>query len=214
MIPVPARIQVSYLSRKQIEREAEVLLHGFFASKGSSLQIPVPVDDILELYLQVRLEFCDVKSLTANPDALGATIFWDGKVVIDQLLDPESGGHLGQYRFTVAHEIGHWALHLKYFLRPDNEELPFERIPQPDFVCTSFLRDRPEFQANYFAADLLMPRPLIYEAARETLTEEMEPETLISVMAEQFEVSKQAMAIRLSEMKVILPNLGQEKLSL
>ena len=64
---------------------------------------------------------------------------------------------------TIAHEIGHWMLHLnrdvvgKYIKRV-NEELELEPIFKP-FFCRSVTSSRGiEWQAQYFAGCLLMPR--------------------------------------------------------
>ncbi|MCK0126941.1 ImmA/IrrE family metallo-endopeptidase, partial [Gelidibacter sp. F2691] len=55
-------------------------------------------------------------------------------------------------RFTVAHEFGHWMLHTN---------TPLARIGKRDNVPAF---ERAEPQANQFAAELLMPRHLIYPA--------------------------------------------------
>jgi len=48
-------INVKFLSDQQIEQDAQSLLTGYYHQQGQSLQIPVPVDDILETYLGLSL---------------------------------------------------------------------------------------------------------------------------------------------------------------
>ena len=44
------------------------------------------------------------------PDVLGALWVNERQIYIDQALDPEEyQGALGRFRFTLAHEIGHWS---------------------------------------------------------------------------------------------------------
>jgi Zn-dependent peptidase ImmA (M78 family) len=65
-----------------------------------------------------------------------------------------------------------------------------------------------EIQANQFAAELLMPRDLVLKVARTHKLEHApdedsageELDSLVAQMAEQFEVSRQAMTIRLSSL--------------
>ncbi len=56
----------------------------------------------------------------------------------------------GRARFTAAHELGHWMLHTN---------VPLMRI---DLNATVVPYMRAEPQANQFAAELLMPRRLIF----------------------------------------------------
>ncbi len=55
-----------------------------------------------------------------------------------------------RHRFTIAHELGHYFLH--------NEISAFSRCSEGDIIPS--YRD-PEWQANTFAASLLMPKDLI-----------------------------------------------------
>jgi Zn-dependent peptidase ImmA (M78 family) len=58
---------------------------------------------------------------------------------------------LGRYSFSIAHEIGHWRLHQSY-------------AAEPTVMCRSSQKTEPiEWQANYFASCLLMPRRHVLE---------------------------------------------------
>jgi hypothetical protein len=82
-------------------------------------------------------------------------------------------------RFTVAHELAHYVLHRNLI----GSEL------SDDVLYRSGLTTRQEAQANGLAADILMPKHLI----NQTITFEVNPDKL----AKQFQVSTQAMRIRL-----------------
>lgn len=58
-------------------------------------------------------------------------------------------------RFTIAHELGHYFLHYRFF-KIDELEMPKRRYKR-------FGRSRAETEANYFAASLLMPRARFVE---------------------------------------------------
>lgn len=61
----------------------------------------------------------------------------------------KSGQGLGQRRFTIAHEIGHFAI-------PSHAGRPIEQCLQEDVVGQP--QNSTEIEANQFAAELLMPR--------------------------------------------------------
>ena len=97
-------------------------------------------------------------------------------------------------RFTVAHELGHFVLHLAAgegeFI--DNEDT-FRTPQDPDSPWDDDRRK--EWEANVFASALLMPAALIRQKWVEIED--------IDGMASLFQVSRQAMAIRLSSLGLI-----------
>jgi Zn-dependent peptidase ImmA (M78 family) len=97
-------------------------------------------------------------------------------------------------RFTVSHEIGHFVLHLV------GGEGEF--IDDDDTFRTTADPDRPwdearvkEWEANVFAASFLMPEDLVRSQWAEI--------TDVDGMAHWFQVSGQAMAIRLAELGLV-----------
>jgi len=103
---------------------------------------------------------------------------------------------LWRKRFTVAHEIAHSILHL--------QDAP-EQIVDSDldfFRSTETWSDnwtderRREYEANAFAAELLMPRSLV----QEIWSKLPKAQRTISTMARLFQVSEDAMGIRLDEL--------------
>src|SRR5690606_28627587 len=76
-----------------------------------------------------------------------------------------SPSKLGRFRFTLAHEAGHWRLHRSLFQRHANQpELLPDRDDRPEYVCRSSDNSPLEWQANFFAAALLMPREILASA--------------------------------------------------
>lgn len=84
-------------------------------------------------------------------------------------------------RFTIAHELGHYFLHIKDDARQ---------------IVTSFRRGQSprETAANKFAAELLMPKNLIKEEYAKMVI------PVSDTLAKKFEVSKPAMRIRLDSL--------------
>jgi hypothetical protein len=167
--------KVPYLYEEQIERDAAVLLAEYAQARGVVIKPPIPVDDIVEKHLKLGIEFDDMHQLLRvprsgagfDPDILGAMFFDERRIVIDESLDPEENpSKEGRYRFTVAHEGGgHWRLHRHLFAKDPAQTSFFEGPAQPSIVCRSSQAKEPvEWQADYYASCLLMPRKLVFAA--------------------------------------------------
>ena len=72
----------------------------------------------------------------------------------------------GRYRFTLAHEGGgHWRLHRRYFNANLGQACLFAGPVPPSVICrSSQAKDPVEWQADFYASCLLMPRNLVFAA--------------------------------------------------
>lgn len=95
----------------------------------------------------------------------------------------------GRQRFTIAHELGHLALHRHLVgIGLDDRSM---RITKPGFYDNDLITNIEETEANQFAVAILMPKyPVLKTALR--LDKD------ISKLSEYFQVSEDAMKIRLS----------------
>jgi hypothetical protein len=135
---------VPYLTQKAIERDAAALLAEYEHERGATIIPPIPIEDIVEKHLKFGIEFDDThkrfgvpRTFDSKPDILG-TIFGDGRIVIDEGLDlEENPSKEGRYRFTLAHEGGHWRLH-QHLIMPDASQRSFlDDAPEAPFICRS-----------------------------------------------------------------------------
>lgn len=219
--------KVKFIPRQRIEQASQGLIAEFCRRFGQLTEPPVPVGDILEAHLGLRLDFDDLAVSLGVPDVLGATWVGDRQVLIDQSLDPEETPSLeGRYRFTLAHELGHWDLHRHHFLANPGQRLLFDEPTEPSVVCRSSSSKEPmEWQADMFAGYLLMPKEMVLRAwaeeqggvdpynakeeitdlsARWGLAEDRRPTVEVArQLATRFKVSGQAMQIRLIGMGLI-----------
>jgi hypothetical protein len=233
--------KLRFMKDQEFDDEAALLLAEFGNSHGQVIAPPIPIDEIVELYLKLRLEFNDMRQLFGVDDVHGA--LWANKklIGIDQRLDPtENPAMLGRYNFTLAHEGGHWRLHRHLFQRKANQlKLLADDAERPEYICRSNDKDPIEYQANRFASCLLMPREMVkraWHAWRGSMepiylsdlrathqqilsaaslcrgaaqsgtngTDEMLLEHASRPLAELFQVSAEAMRIRLQSMKLLL----------
>ena len=104
-------------------------------------------------------------------------------------------------RFTIAHEIGHFLLQHQF------EKGEHVHVDRGNFISKRGLRatagiDPKEIEANHFAANLLMPATLIRQAISE-LKRGVLLDQHVQQLAKTFEVSEQAMTIRLDTLGLL-----------
>jgi Zn-dependent peptidase ImmA (M78 family) len=103
--------------------------------------------------------------------------------------------HSNRKRFTVAHEIGHFVLQHQFqkggHVHIDKGHFISQRGPR-----ASTGDDLKEIEANQFAASLLMPTELVKQQVL-LLGEENLTDTSVGELARSFQVSEQAITIRL-----------------
>lgn len=221
------REAVPYLHEKVIEAEAQLLLQEYSIHKNWKIAAPIPIDDIIEIYLKLEFGIEDLQALLTVPGVLGAIWFDEKRVSVDVRLDPSSNPRqLGRYRFTLGHEAGHWRLHRKHFRETPEQIKLFDGRGQPAFICRSSSKPHEEIQADMFSGFLLMPREVVrseWQAWRGSLDAIMLHQvTSVTVgvdskenrnasfeqycrpLAERFEVSAEAMRIRLESLEFLL----------
>lgn len=106
--------------------------------------------------------------------------------------------HAHRRRFTIAHEIGHFALRHQFEggrrVHVDRGTAVSYRGPRAGLGI-----DRQEIEANQFAACLLMPARLVHAVAVGRALSDRDVERL----AVKFNVSEQAMTIRLTGLRLL-----------
>jgi Zn-dependent peptidase ImmA (M78 family) len=197
--------KVPYIAAEDIEQDADALLTEYARARGVVIVPPIPIEDILEKHLKLGIEFDDTHSLFGiprsgtEPDILGAMFFKEARIVIDESLDPEEHPSMeDRYRFTLAHEGGgHWRLHRRYFnANPVQVGLFAGPIP-PSVICRSSQAKEPvEWQADFYASCLLMPRKLVFAA-----WDEMYPDRKQRVIAPSIRVSHPFVEVPLTQWK-------------
>ena len=116
------------------------------------------------------------------------TILVEERLCVDRLL--------GRLRFTCAHELGHWVLHQKLY-SGTGDVAAYEGKTSLDESYGLV-----EWQADALATALLMPLPQIKRSFYR-LRAGRSHEHLVAEMARTFQVSKQAMRIRLETRNLI-----------
>ena len=177
---------VHVLTRNQIETTAEQILERYMPD-ALDRQSAINIERLMENEFDLRLDF-----QTLQPDGaiLGETIFCDGyrEVYVCDKIYPEiievkegtiildsfmSESMETRTAFTEAHEFGHWCLHRCFYGSTANRACRshrYQRMHFPHRQAKSPI-EWTEWQANTFAAAVLLPRPALRVTLREFLDE-------------------------------------------
>jgi Zn-dependent peptidase ImmA (M78 family) len=139
-------------------------------------EIPVPVEAIAEDLLGLRVEE------TWDMSYSGMLFPAERKILLNAAEAPQDAAPLRRFRFTIAHEVGHWVCHVLGAARAE------------PVLCraTDISKDadrKLEREANVFAAELLMPEPAVRAA--------WDARADVAACARRFDVSPTAMQWRL-----------------
>jgi hypothetical protein len=168
-------LKVNYLLPYVIERDVTALLAEYGHACGINVRPPIPVEEILENHLKLTLDFDDlheklgVPMMGEEPVILSALWVDTREVFIDQSLDPEEYPRMeGRFRFSIGHEIGYWRLHRSYLASDPAHLSPLDIPSKLSVICrTSQAKECVEWQADYYASCLLMPKAMVLAAWQE-----------------------------------------------
>ena len=151
-------MKVPWLSKKSIADAAYAAIADYEAKIKRRIQPPIPVEDIIERGLNLRLGFTDLRKKLKLDDVLGATYVKEELICVDRSLAENKNE--GRLCFTFAHETGHWVLH-----RTLVDQACRTGGAQDFIFCRVKDAKKPiEWQADYFASSLLMPEVAVRNA--------------------------------------------------
>lgn len=162
-----------YLPEVRIADAASHLLISAFG-RLDSVSYPLDLETLIYDFLceRERVAFDDERDLGEEGGelVLGKMFPYQNKILISAPLKHESVS--GRYRFTIAHEIGHWVLHRPLFLALAQQGDLFSGVGAEDLCTTSLNRNvfpggatvpTEEWQANRFAISLLLSDSVLRE---------------------------------------------------
>ena len=152
-------ISYPYLKNSTIEKESKKLLGDFSNKTGHKLSAPIPVFDIIE-YLGYDVDFRK-DGIYEDKNLLGGTLIDQKTIQINENLSD----HEGRMNFTAAHEVGHIILHVPFYNEKHGKDVSEHKIiSRKDGGFEGTKKEPEEWQADKFAAFLLMPSVLVKKA--------------------------------------------------
>ena len=200
-------MRTAYYREQALEGIAREVITAYDPSLYYGVPRMIPIEDIIEArglsleYQYLRKTGC-VLGKTIFDD--GGTIIYDydlpgytiiavrgGTILIDSSLCGEDSS-TGRLRFTCAHELAHWLLHKKIYSGTGESAA----MVTEQGIAETQNNNTLEMQANLLGAILLMPLPQVKRCFYR-LQAGRDRQHLVADMADIFQVSKQAMHIRL-----------------
>ena len=132
--------QIPYLSKDEIAKRAKAILDKYWNNN-----LPVDVEALCD---SMGISILPVPNL-AKTFSVDAFISADFTIIYVDSREFEKESH--RYRFSVAHELGHYVLHRKYYPGNISDFTAWLKISR------GINNDYAEFQANFFAGNLLVP---------------------------------------------------------
>lgn len=219
-------VKLPFLSKADIEQVVEKHLKKF---NPNALTNPTPIDveGMAERYFNLSIDY---KRLTTEGSVLGMAVFNDsdrffyfeedmsirvksikaGTIVLDDYATKTETRLL----FTLAHEIGHTLFHEDYILSLYNDKNYACRSQDSDKLKSEIIwtEERTmEWQAEYFASALLMPRKAVIALKEEFSKESCNPYLFVLSVEKTFKVSLKAALNRAKEIGLV-PNLSYHDL--
>jgi Zn-dependent peptidase ImmA (M78 family) len=158
----------------------------------------------IDIYAIAKELGCDITYISEPTEIVGEIKVSAGKPTI--IVNKTNNYATTRERFTIAHEIGHLCLHIA----PKGEHAYGGFVDTSESLKRSAFWDAREYEANTFAAQLLMPKDLIIECGQKivdgyirTFEDKMPFAILVQELADRFEVSCQAMEYRLKNLGVV-----------
>lgn len=172
------------IRRKLISDAASSLLH-----RGGITQPPVDVE---------RLAIIEGAVVIKEPTDNDTSGFIYQAPGVPAVIGINSNHSPVRRRFTIAHELGHLVLHSKSELHIDHSVVRMRDKRASEGI------DEDEMEANRFAAEVLMPeaflRADLQKLGLHTAADDGEA---ISALARKYQVSVQAMTIRLTSLNLV-----------
>ena len=168
--------------RKKIRERVEALL-----KQNKVTAPPVPVDRIAKA-LGIQLRFSPLD------DELSGMIYIRKE---DTIIGINSLHHPNRQRFTLAHECGHFLFHRAKMADQVHVDKSFPMLMRDSVSTTG--SDEMEIEANYFAAELLIPDVFIRAMVKSDLID-IDEDAAIDALAKRFKVSQSAMRLRLGNL--------------
>ncbi len=194
----------SYLPDVQIEWRATRLLHRYEREFGAVTEPPVPVEDIADGLLDLRILW------ETLPESAGASTLAGLNPPERMIKFNESRQQVfqetpGLYNTVLGHEVGHWELHVDHSRAAQRQFPELEQVYAclyQESTCTQGMR---ETQAHRFMAFLLMPSQLLWNAIRDL---DLTSWTNLYQLRDLFQVTISALTIRLERLGVLYVATG------
>ena len=188
-----------FLSDAKLEDMAASLLSRYESRHGAVVGPPVPIEHILEDVLDLSVLWEPIPERTGQ--SVLAALDPDSRMVIFN----ETRRHLieetpGLYNTILAHEAGHWELHVDHGLLAQRPLPNFEREFTYLYRSSGPGQDPREVQAHKYMGFVLMPSHVLAESIRNV---DLLSWPVLYELRDRFQVTITALKIRLERLGLL-----------
>lgn len=223
-------MKVKYISKQELEDEAIKFLSLYSPDslrKTIPLDIESIIEKDLKIdIVYKKLDFDNnllgmiilnpmkIKCINEETNELYDESFDRNTIIINSFLAEETSQE-HRLRFTLAHEVGHWVLHRQEAYIDDGQESLFDMSYSKNCIdryvdSTNTTRfksrkkftdeDRIEWQANYFASCILMPKETIIKEYEKCKKAKIMSPFIGLVVSREYNVSPETANYRIEEL--------------
>lgn len=144
--------------------EMEIITEGILAEYGYPLSLngnpeAIPINELIEFHYNLDIAWEPIDRFSEDGLVMAAIIPSKRKVIMNESCKGLFEEKIGTMNFTMAHELGHWVLHVDDKF---NQQIPFDFKQEDTYYCRNFSKKPPEeYQADMFAGCLLLPKPIL-----------------------------------------------------
>lgn len=152
--------KIEFITPKKLDSIVdEILIKNDVSLEWSDDFSGIDIDAIIEFGYELEFDVVDLTAITKNEYVLAAISADQRKIYLNESKLEDFRKNEGFLRFTKAHELGHWVLHVD----KTTLDLGIDLFGLRDisFICRDNKGDKREIQADMFAARILMPKSLI-----------------------------------------------------
>ena len=188
-----------YLPDVHIEKQATRLLNRYEREFKAVTEPPVPVEDIADGLLDLRILW-DTLPESAGTSTLGGLNPPERMIKFNESRQQVFQETPGLYNTVLGHEVGHWEMHVDHNLAAQQQLPNLDQVYECLYQDSTCTQGPKETQAHRFMAFLLMPSYLLLEAIHDV---ELTSWPNLYKLRELFQVTISALTIRLERLGVL-----------
>lgn len=162
----------------------------------------IPINEIIEFHYGLDIAWESIDHFSEDGLVMAAIIPSKRKVIMNESCKELFKEKMGTMNFTMAHELGHWVLHVDDKF---NQQTSFDFNEDDTYYCRDLSKKPPEeFQADMFAGCLLLPKAILVPliaSLKDTYREIRFPQ--LYDICKTFEVSISALKVRLHTLNLL-----------
>jgi hypothetical protein len=195
----------SFITLSRMESIAENILNqaGYSFSSEDGVISAVPIDEIIEFQYNLEMSWEVIDHFSPDGVVMAAIIPTKRKIIMNDSCKELYEEKIGTMHFTMAHELGHWVLHVADKLNQQTA-LAFDEV-EDIYYCRSASQKHPEeFQADMFAGCLLMPRTTLTSKVTSLKSDYKQIQfRQLYKICDTFKVSISALKVRLHQLNLL-----------